>query len=254
MNVSKLRYLVPNGFTALSMTLGVVSAYLSTQGQLELAAWMITWGVLLDKLDGTTARLFKASSSFGVQFDSFADFIIFGLAPASLYYHWLGGSSGAWGSALHATVACMYIVITATRLSIFNVSEPPGGDQYFFGIPSTLSGAILSTFYLTCNLYWPELSKHEALTDYQQLGILSLLVLFAILMISKLLLPKLKPRPSRALNIFQFTNVGFAYIVAPMRLFPHYLLALCLFYVFLGLIIGLRDGINESDLTSGSAG
>jgi CDP-diacylglycerol--serine O-phosphatidyltransferase len=253
MDVSKLRYLVPNSFTALSMTLGVVSAYLSTQGEFELAAWMITWGVLLDKLDGTTARLFKASSSFGVQFDSFADFIIFGLAPASLYYHWLGGASGAWGVTLNATIACMYIVITATRLSFFNVSEPPGGDRYFFGIPTTLSGAILATFYLTCNMYWPESSTPEALTDYQQLGLLSLLVLFAILMVSGLILPKLKPRPSRAVNIFQFTNVGLAYIFAPLMLFPHYLLSLCLLYVVLGLITGFREGIGESDLTTSEA-
>lgn len=250
MDVSKLRYLVPNSVTALSMTLGVVSAYLSTQGELELAAWMITWGVLLDKLDGTTARLFKASSSFGVQFDSFADFIIFGLAPASLYYHWLGGASGAWGLTIHATIACMYIVITATRLSFFNVSEPPGGDRYFFGVPTTLSGAILSTFYLTCHLYWPEASKSEALTDYQQLGLLSLLVVFGTLMVSGLILPKLKPRRSKAVNIFQFTNVGLAYIFAPLMLFPHYLLSLCLGYVIVGIIAGLVYGVEEAHAAS----
>ena len=71
---NQLRYLIPNGFTAASMVLGVISAYLSAHDHFTLAAWMITWGVLLDKLDGSAARLFNASSGFGVQFDSFADF------------------------------------------------------------------------------------------------------------------------------------------------------------------------------------
>ena len=58
LRTDQLKYLIPNGFTASSMALGVVSAYLSSQGELNLAAWMITWGVLLDKLDGSAARLF----------------------------------------------------------------------------------------------------------------------------------------------------------------------------------------------------
>lgn len=245
MTMSKLRYLVPNSFTALSMLLGVVSAYLSVRGEFELAAWMITWGVLLDKLDGSTARLFKASSEFGVQFDSFADFIIFGLAPASLYYHWLGGSECAWGGVVSAGVAGFYIVMTSTRLAFFNVSEPAGGDRYFFGLPTTLSGATLSTLYLTCHLYWPKESAQ--LSDTHQLILLILLFGSALLMVSKLVLPKLKKRKSLFINIFQFTNVGLAYVFGPLRLYPQYLLFLCLLYIFVGFASGLIHGISEPE-------
>ena len=55
--MNKLKFLVPNTLTAFSMLLGLASAYNSTQGHYDLAAWMILWGVLLDKLDGTSARL-----------------------------------------------------------------------------------------------------------------------------------------------------------------------------------------------------
>ena len=52
-----LKYLVPNGFTAISMLFGFASILNAAEGNFELSAWMITWGVLLDKLDGTFARL-----------------------------------------------------------------------------------------------------------------------------------------------------------------------------------------------------
>lgn len=241
-STSNLKYLIPNSFTAFSMVLGVISAYLSVRGELELAAWMITWGVLLDKLDGSAARLFNASSGFGVQFDSFADFIIFGLAPASLYFHWLGGLDGRYGL-VAAIIACMYVVMTATRLAIFNVSEPEGGERYFFGLPTTLSGATLSTLYLTWQVYWPTESKMGALPESLQFAALCLLVLFSVLMVSRFLLPKLKPRRSLIVNIFQFSNVGAAYVLAPLMLFPQYLLTLCLIYIAVGFSSGLIHGI-----------
>ena len=84
--LSKLKYVVPNAFTALSMLFGVYAFTLAAKGELELASWMVLWGVLLDKLDGTAARALNATSEFGVQYDSFADFVIFGIAPAAILY------------------------------------------------------------------------------------------------------------------------------------------------------------------------
>ena len=84
--MDKLKYLIPNSCTAFSLVLGLASIVNSMHGNLEMAAWMILWGVLLDKLDGTFARLLNASSPFGAQLDSFADFVSFGMAPAALFY------------------------------------------------------------------------------------------------------------------------------------------------------------------------
>ena len=246
LRTDQLKYLIPNGFTASSMALGVVSAYLSSQGELNLAAWMITWGVLLDKLDGSAARLFNASSDFGVQFDSFADFVIFGIAPASLFYHWLGGNNSPY-HVLLATIACLYIVLTATRLALFNISTPPGGDQYFFGLPTTLSGATLSTFYLSTEIYAPKVFTHGQMEESIQLSLITLLMVAALLMVSRFVLPKLKPRKNKAINIFQFVNTGLVYLMSPFRLYPEYLFILCLIYLSVGSVSGFIHGVQSSE-------
>ena len=85
------KYLVPNAFTALSMILGMAAVVLAASGDSDLAAWLILWGVLLDKLDGGAARMLGASSEFGAEMDSFADFATFGVAPAALIFFSLTG-------------------------------------------------------------------------------------------------------------------------------------------------------------------
>ena len=80
------RTLVPNLFTATSAVFGMVSMWMSVEGNFEWAAWFIFWCVLLDKADGTAARLLKGSSRFGMEFDSMADLVSFGLAPAVMVF------------------------------------------------------------------------------------------------------------------------------------------------------------------------
>lgn len=227
--VRKLKYVVPNAFTALSMLLGVTSITRSAAGDYELAAWMILWGVLLDKLDGSAARLLGASSGFGVQFDSFADFIVFGLAPAALFYYQvtaLGGGEGLAG--LFLVVACgLYILATAGRLARFNITEPPMGDRIFYGIPTTLWGAILGCSYLTWHKYHlaPELVLAAPVV----------LVFAGLLMVSQVKLPKLKKRKGLAFNIFQLGNVIAAYVLGPLMLMPEILLGQALTYTVVGV-------------------
>ncbi|HSN98552.1 MAG TPA: CDP-alcohol phosphatidyltransferase family protein, partial [Candidatus Nanopelagicales bacterium] len=144
-----LRYFVPNSFTAASLLLGLASVTMSAQGNFRLAAWMILWGVLLDKVDGSAARLLKATSRFGVEFDSFADFVSFGVAPAALVHYRLlalGPLPGALRAALMAA-AGLYVVALAVRLARFNITT--GDESVFQGIPGTLMGALLATGYLT---------------------------------------------------------------------------------------------------------
>jgi CDP-diacylglycerol---serine O-phosphatidyltransferase len=232
--IHTLKYIVPNACTALSMLCGFASVILSTQDMFEWAAWCITWGVLLDKLDGTFARLLNASSDFGVQFDSFADFIIFGMAPASLFYFVCQPLvEQGWSAYTIFAISGFYFVMTACRLAKFNISTPPNGDKVFYGLPTTLSGAILSTGYLTwISYYGAELS----IQNMQYM--LGFLLLFALLMISPLILPKLKMRGIWWVDTFQIVNVAAAYILAPLKLYPEYLLFLCVFYVVVGFTVG----------------
>src|SRR5947199_3502731 len=77
-----LRYMAPNIITLSSMVFGLVSLYSAHNGHTPLAAWMIIYAVLTDRLDGLVARAMKATSELGMQLDSFADFLNFGIAQA----------------------------------------------------------------------------------------------------------------------------------------------------------------------------
>jgi CDP-diacylglycerol---serine O-phosphatidyltransferase len=219
-----LKYFVPNSFTAASLVLGLASAVCSVKGRFDLAAWMILWGTLLDKADGTAARLCKATSGFGVEFDSFADFVSFGVAPAALIYFRLEAHTAHvdW----LAAAAGLYVLALAIRLSRFNITT--GAESVFYGIPGTMVGAVIAAGYLTASKY----HVPEAAIAYAP----ALLVLGAIAMISTVRLPKLKARKSRAMNVFTFTNVAVAYVCGPLMLFPEYLLGLAVTYLVGGVV------------------
>jgi CDP-diacylglycerol---serine O-phosphatidyltransferase len=225
--MNRLKYLVPNGCTALSMLLGLASVYNSIHGNFEIAAWMILWGVLLDKLDGSFARLLDASSDFGAEFDSFADFVSFGIAPAFLLLFALDGNSMVHHGWLLASTG-VFVVAVSARLARFNVSEPPLAKKIFYGIPTTLMGAILSSGYLA----WHKFGLPEELMAPAPF----LLLMGAFAMVSNIRLPKLRVRRNMALNVFQIGMVLFAYIAAPLKLFPEVLLCQSLFYTVVGVV------------------
>ncbi|MEE2788755.1 MAG: CDP-alcohol phosphatidyltransferase family protein [Myxococcota bacterium] len=241
------RYLVPNSCTALSMLFGCASAIYSSSGQFELAAWLILWGVLLDKLDGLMARLMNATSEFGVQFDSFADFIVFGIAPAALVYHRLAPLEqfqGALASALLVSATGLYVVATAGRLARFNIVTMPNGDSLFYGVPTTLVGATLASGYLTCQVYGLSEDTVALFPIFLLIG--------AGAMVSNLRLPKLKSRQNPLIHWFQIINIGAVYTLTPLQLWPEYLLALCIMYLAIGLTWGLMNPGEENLSPSGT--
>ena len=245
----QLKYVVPNACTALSMLCGFASVILSTQGMFDLAAWCITWGVLLDKLDGGVARLLNASSNFGVQFDSFADFIVFGMAPACLFYFLCQPlvEKNLLSTYSLFAISGFYFVMTACRLAKFNSSTDSEDRNLFYGLPTTLSGAILSTAYLS----WVSYFGKELSVEVMQFFLVAQ-IFMALLMVSPFILPKLKKRGIKAVDLFQFVNVGLAYLFAPMRIFPEYLLFLCLLYVVVGFSVGFIKYSKSDALQSQS--
>lgn len=223
-----LRYFVPNGFTGLSLLLGLASVTMSAQGDYRLAAWMILWGVLLDKLDGTAARLMNATSKFGVEFDSFADFVVFGIAPAALVYYRVLALGYGVGWQKHAIMASsgLYALALAVRLSRFNITT--GSEGVFFGFPGTLMGAATASSYLTWDKY--------GLSENFLLYFPPFLFISAFLMISNIRLPKIKARKSKAFNAFLGVNLVVGYICGPLMLFPEYLLACAVSWAVGGVI------------------
>ncbi len=163
-----------------------------------------------------------------MQFDSFADFVGFGIAPAALVYfrltatgHYLGWHK--WALMLSAG---LYVLALAVRLARFNITSS-AEDDVFVGIPGTLMGALVAAAFLT----W---SKHNLPIELLKLSPAYLLV-GAVLMVSSVRLPKLKVRKSRAFNLVQFANVAVAYVAGPLMLWPEYLFSLAAGYTIVGV-------------------
>ncbi|MBI4860052.1 MAG: CDP-alcohol phosphatidyltransferase family protein [Candidatus Riflebacteria bacterium] len=156
------RYVVPQLFTFASIGCAVMSMR-STNLPAE-PAWWILYSVLLDKLDGTAARLLKAQSRIGVQLDSLADLIAFGIAPAHLFYRIMSqsaidftGDNVVWGA-----LAIIYALATAWRLHRFNQEAGGAQSKSFRGMPSTLSGALFAT-YVVAHMPGADLTEHFVL-------------------------------------------------------------------------------------------
>ena len=127
----KLNYLLPNLFTAASIFVAVLSIIQSSQGKFSQAAWFIILSLILDGLDGKIARLTKGESKFGVEFDSLADIVAFGVAPAMLIYFQIGHKFGKFG----ILIVALYVVLGAVRLARFNITTNKNDPNIFIGLP-----------------------------------------------------------------------------------------------------------------------
>ena len=144
-NIQKMQlmYILPNLFTAASAFLGVISIISSIQGNYFKAIIYIILSLILDGLDGRVARLTKTTSKFGVEFDSLADLVAFGVAPAILFYLTIGKNFGRFG----ALIAAMFVVFGAIRLARFNVTTGTYEPNVFIGLPIP-SAAIVSVLWV----------------------------------------------------------------------------------------------------------
>jgi CDP-diacylglycerol---serine O-phosphatidyltransferase len=122
-------YIIPSLFTVANIFCGFYSLALTTRGRLEAAAWFILAAVVADMLDGRIARLTRTATTFGESYDSLADVISFGAAPALLAFQW-----GLWQKPrLGMAVAFLFLVAGSIRLARFNASSHE--DPNFKGLP-----------------------------------------------------------------------------------------------------------------------
>ncbi len=143
-NKLQLIYIFPNLFTAASAFLGVISILASANGQFEKAAIYILLSLIFDGLDGRIARMTNATSKFGAEFDSLADIVAFGVAPAMLFYFSVGHMYGKLGSLMCA----MYVVFGAIRLARFNVMIGISEPSVFIGVPIPTAAVVVSMWIL----------------------------------------------------------------------------------------------------------
>ena len=140
-------YLLPNLFTTAALFCGFYAIIAALQGRFEPAAIAVFVAMVLDGLDGRVARLTHTESEFGAEYDSMADLISFGLAPALIMYEWALSTMigmGPFLSKLGWLTAFFYTVMAALRLARFNVQHGSTDKRYFIGLPSPSAAAIVS--------------------------------------------------------------------------------------------------------------
>lgn len=183
-------YIFPNLFTAASAFLGVIGIIASSNGDFEKAAIYILLSLVLDGLDGRVARITKTTSKFGAEFDSLADVIAFGVAPAMLFYFSIAHNFGRVG----ALFCALYVVFGAIRLARFNimsVSEP----SVFIGIPIPGAAVVLTMWVLTY-LEYPFMRGLEIV-------MLILLGIISFLMVSNIRYPSFKKIDLKKANLMK---------------------------------------------------
>ncbi len=133
-------YLLPNILTTFGLFSGFFAIILATKGQYGDAAIAIFVAMLWDGLDGRVARLTNTQSEFGAQYDSMADMVSFGIAPALLMYFWLFADLGKIGW----LGAFVYVAAGALRLARFNTQIGIEDKRYFQGLPSPAAAALIA--------------------------------------------------------------------------------------------------------------
>lgn len=234
----QLRYLAPNSLTAISLTFGLVSLAASHTGHFALAGWMVIYAVLSDRLDGLLARLMRATSSFGMQLDSFADFLNFGVAPAFMlwsfltarpdlpYHHW------GWERWLLAGACVVWVLGAVFRLARYNVtSDEEVPTKVFFGVPTTMAGGLVAIWFLAFLKYepgadfgGPKLLGHSFHTPHGVwLYFPIALAVGAYLMVSSLPMPKGSVSRRKLLTAAVFTPMAVGYVGGFAQMFPEIL-------------------------------
>ena len=134
-------HILPSLFTTGNVFCGFYSFIAALNNQYYLAAWAIVLAIVFDFLDGRIARMTKTTSAFGMQYDSLADIISFGMAPAFLSYAWVLKPFGRLGW----MAAFLYLLCSALRLARFNVTKPDIQGQYFIGLPTPAAAAVIAS-------------------------------------------------------------------------------------------------------------
>ena len=134
-------HILPSLFTTGNVFCGFYAFVAVLNEQFYFAAWAIVAGMIFDGLDGRIARLTKTTSAFGEQYDSLADIITFGMAPALLAYSWVLKPFGRLGW----MAAFLFLLCATLRLARFNVTKPEIRSEHFIGLPSPASAVVIAS-------------------------------------------------------------------------------------------------------------
>jgi CDP-diacylglycerol---serine O-phosphatidyltransferase len=239
-------YVLPSLFTTANIFCGYYAIISSMKGDFNAAAVAIGFAILFDGLDGRIARMTNSTSAFGLEFDSLADVITFGIAPAVLAFMWgirsvvaVEGSHAAKNiNQLGWVISFAYLICGAARLARFNIqSGTPAHTaqlprkKHFVGMPiPAAAGFIAAVVHFVSGVF-----KFNSLTEWQlSAAWIAILAVLAFLMVSTIRYPSFKDLDLRNRKPF-VSVIGIGLLIAATYYYSEYvLLLLASIYAFSG--------------------
>jgi len=169
-----LKYIIPNLFTAFSLICGMIALQFVFEERFVMASWLIAASMIFDGLDGKIARLLKASSKFGSQFDTLSDFFVFGVVPAFLVYR------GALNhlKIIGMLISVLYVFAGGYRLVRFTLKNTDINSKHpFTGLPIPAAASLIASYFIINYYFWNEIHSYNIL--------LAIVIFSSILMVSK---------------------------------------------------------------------
>ena len=216
------RGIFPGTFTMGNVVCGFLSVLSVFEGSILTACWFVVLAGFLDALDGKIARLSGTSSQFGVELDSLADFLSFGIAPAIIVHQVKLSDMGKWGW----IISIVYIMASAYRLARYNLMAETEEKRGFLGLPVPGAAFGLVSYIIFSYYLWDELRYGEL--------VVSMIVLFAFLMVSQVEYDSIPDRFGTfddRIKLVVATAAGVALLFNPRLL----LLPLVALYIFFGM-------------------
>ncbi len=157
--MGKIRYFVPSFFTSLSLLSALVAIHYTALDEFILPAWLILFSMICDFLDGKFARILKAASPFGAQYDTLSDFVAFGIAPAFLAYR----VSLQYLAYPGVIAALIYVFFGCYRLVRFSLrtKKTKSGNNSFIGLPIPAAAGFISTSIIFSLHHWNTIPNHS---------------------------------------------------------------------------------------------
>ena len=239
------RAAVPSFFTLMNLFSGFLAIIQTIEGQFDYACWMIVLAAFFDVLDGMMARLTNTSSLFGIELDSLADVVSFGVAPSVLVYQFGLREFGALGLIASSLPA----ICGAVRLARFNVGFEGVKKDYFDGLPTPGMAAMIVALILNFNnAEWFSRYSPGNLT-----WLIPIVVGLSLLMVSSIKFDAV-PKPSAA-YVRAHPRKSLAYVIAILLLiFLQQIGLLIVLAVYLLYNIGRAAGTLFRAVSSGASG
>lgn len=239
------RIVVPSFFTLMNLFCGFLAIISISEGRLFFGAWLVVFAGLFDALDGLMARLSNATSQFGIELDSIADVVSFGVAPGFLLYSFGLSELPLVGIILSALPA----LCGAVRLARFNVDAQEIKINFFKGLPIPAQAIMIVAFYLT---FYERLELFSGFQNGINAVLIPLIIVLSFLMVSTIPFDKIPSFDKKSIKkykgrIFLFLFYGLLIVVLQEIGLMIVFTAFILKGIVMGGIVFWQEAFGEDD-------